>query len=44
MTLNGKKEKADYKLQIAEGWISFAGGFFFGGLSIWGLLGSSPRL
>ncbi|KAJ7289935.1 hypothetical protein O6H91_12G056500 [Diphasiastrum complanatum] len=32
LTLTGRKKVAD-KLQTAEGWASFAGGFFFGGLS-----------
>ena len=32
LTLTGRQKTAD-KLQTAEGWASFAGGFFFGGLS-----------
>ncbi|KAH9313811.1 hypothetical protein KI387_022438 [Taxus chinensis] len=32
LTLTGRKKEAD-KLQTAEGWSGFAGGFFFGGLS-----------
>jgi len=32
LTLTGRKKEAD-KLQTAEGWANFAGGFFFGGLS-----------
>lgn len=32
LTLSGRKKDAD-KLQTSEGWASFAGGFFFGGLS-----------
>eukprot|EP00245_Coleochaete_scutata_P009606 TRINITY_DN319_c0_g1_i1.p1 TRINITY_DN319_c0_g1~~TRINITY_DN319_c0_g1_i1.p1 ORF type:complete len:223 (-),score=49.85 TRINITY_DN319_c0_g1_i1:496-1164(-) len=32
LTLTGRAKEAD-KLQTAEGWASFAGGFFFGGLS-----------
>jgi photosystem I subunit 11 len=32
LTLTGRKKEAD-KLQTAEGWAAFAGGFFFGGLS-----------
>lgn len=31
-TLTGRKKEAD-KLQTAEGWAGFSGGFFFGGLS-----------
>ena len=32
LTLTGRKKEAD-KLQTADGWASFSGGFFFGGLS-----------
>lgn len=32
LTLSGRKKEAD-KLQTSQGWASFAGGFFFGGLS-----------
>ncbi|XP_024539330.1 photosystem I reaction center subunit XI, chloroplastic-like [Selaginella moellendorffii] len=32
LTLTGRKKEAD-KLQTAEGWASFSGGWFFGGLS-----------
>lgn len=32
LTLTGREKNAD-KLQTAEGWASFSGGFFFGGLS-----------
>ncbi|CAI7879213.1 unnamed protein product [Closterium sp. NIES-53] len=32
LTLSGRTKEAD-KLQTADGWASFAGGFFFGGLS-----------
>jgi len=32
LTLSGRKKDAD-KLQTSQGWASFAGGFFFGGLS-----------
>ncbi|KAG6549476.1 hypothetical protein Mapa_009012 [Marchantia paleacea] len=32
LTLSGRKKEAD-KLQTAQGWASFSGGFFFGGLS-----------
>jgi photosystem I subunit 11 len=32
LTLTGRQKEAD-KLQTAEGWASFSGGFFFGGLS-----------
>ena len=32
LTLTGRKKQAD-KLQTAEGWSAFAGGFFFGGIS-----------
>lgn len=32
LTLTGREKTAD-KLQTAEGWASFSGGFFFGGLS-----------
>eukprot|EP00475_Leptophrys_vorax_P005147 TRINITY_DN130_c0_g1_i1.p1 TRINITY_DN130_c0_g1~~TRINITY_DN130_c0_g1_i1.p1 ORF type:complete len:217 (-),score=5.79 TRINITY_DN130_c0_g1_i1:148-798(-) len=32
LTLSGRVKEAD-KLQTADGWASFAGGFFFGGLS-----------
>lgn len=32
LSLTGRKKEAD-KLQTAEGWSSFAGDFFFGGLS-----------
>ncbi|CAM0885620.1 unnamed protein product [Alopecurus aequalis] len=36
LTLTGRKKEAD-KLQTAEGWAQFTGGFFFGGVSgaIW---------
>ncbi|KAM0940942.1 putative photosystem I [Dioscorea sansibarensis] len=36
LTLTGRKKEAD-KLQTAEGWSQFSGGFFFGGISgvIW---------
>ncbi|CAL9768435.1 unnamed protein product [Musa acuminata subsp. burmannicoides] len=36
LTLTGRKKEAD-KLQTAEGWAQFTGGFFFGGISgvIW---------
>uniref|UniRef100_A0A1D1YGC1 Photosystem I reaction center subunit XI, chloroplastic n=1 Tax=Anthurium amnicola TaxID=1678845 RepID=A0A1D1YGC1_9ARAE len=36
LTLTGRKKEAD-KLQTAEGWAQFSGGFFFGGISgvIW---------
>ncbi|XP_075506387.1 photosystem I reaction center subunit XI, chloroplastic-like [Primulina tabacum] len=32
LTLTGRKKEAD-KLQTAEGWAQFSGGFFFGGIS-----------
>ncbi|XP_074557450.1 photosystem I reaction center subunit XI, chloroplastic-like [Curcuma longa] len=32
LTLTGRKKEAD-KLQTAEGWSQFSGGFFFGGIS-----------
>ncbi|XP_010913060.1 photosystem I reaction center subunit XI, chloroplastic [Elaeis guineensis] len=32
LTLTGRKKEAD-KLQTAEGWAQFSGGFFFGGVS-----------
>ncbi|CAL9055685.1 photosystem I reaction center subunit XI, chloroplastic-like [Musa acuminata AAA Group] len=32
LTLTGRKKEAD-KLQTAEGWAQFTGGFFFGGIS-----------
>ncbi|MCO5566523.1 hypothetical protein L7F22_020200 [Adiantum nelumboides] len=32
LTLTGRKKEAD-KLQTAQGWANFSGGFFFGGLS-----------
>jgi photosystem I subunit 11 len=32
LTLSGRKKEAD-KLQTSQGWASFSGGFFFGGLS-----------
>lgn len=32
LTLTGRKKEGD-KLQTAEGWASFSGGFFFGGIS-----------
>eukprot|EP00850_Spirogloea_muscicola_P023170 SM000334S12539 [mRNA] locus=s334:83293:84290:- [translate_table: standard] len=32
LTLSGRTKEAD-KLQTSQGWASFAGGFFFGGLS-----------
>lgn len=32
LTLTGRQKEAD-KLQTAEGWASFTGGWFFGGLS-----------
>uniref|UniRef100_A0A0A9D483 PSI subunit V n=1 Tax=Arundo donax TaxID=35708 RepID=A0A0A9D483_ARUDO len=32
LTLTGRKKEAD-KLQTADGWAKFTGGFFFGGVS-----------